>query len=39
MWGRPKGTMGKCKALETALSNKLLSSHEHLKKGISSPPL
>ena len=31
--------MGKCKALETALNNKLLSSHEHLKKGIFSPPL
>jgi hypothetical protein len=29
--------MGKCKALETALNNKLLSSHEHLKKGIFSP--
>ena len=31
--------MGKSKALETALNNKLLSSHEHLKKGIFSPPL
>ena len=30
--------MGKSKALETALNNKLLSSHEHLKKGIFSPP-
>ena len=30
--------MGKCKALETALNNKLLSSHEHLKKCIFSPP-
>ena len=30
--------MGKCKALETALNNKLLSSHEHLKKGVFSPP-
>ena len=31
--------MGKSKALETALNNKLLGSHEHLKKGIFSPPL
>ena len=38
MWGSPEGTMGKCKALETALNNKLLSSHEHLKKGVFSPP-
>ena len=30
--------MGKCKALETALNNKLLSSHEHLEKGVFSPP-
>ena len=30
--------MGKSKALETALNNKLLSSHEHLKKGVFSPP-
>ena len=29
--------MGKSKALETALNNKLLSSHEHLKKGLFSP--
>ena len=29
--------MGKCKALEIALNNKLLSSHEHLKKGLFSP--
>ena len=34
----PKGPMGKSKALETALNNKLLSSHEHLKKGVFSPP-
>ena len=31
--------MVKCKALETALNNELLSSHEHLKKCIFSPPL
>ena len=31
--------MGKSKALETALNNKLLSSHEHLKKGVFFPPL
>ena len=30
--------MGKSKVLETALNNKLLNSHEHLKKGIFSPP-
>ena len=29
--------MGKSKALETALNNKLLGSHEHLKKGLFSP--
>jgi hypothetical protein len=38
MCTQPKGPMGKCKALETALNNKLLSSHEHLKKGVFSPP-
>ena len=38
MWGSPKGPMGKSKTLETALDNKLLSSHEHLKKCIFSPP-
>jgi hypothetical protein len=38
MWRSPEGTMGKCKALETALNNKLLSSHEHLKKVFSLPP-
>ena len=37
MCTQPKGPMGKCKALETALNNKLLSSHEHLKKGVFSP--
>ena len=37
MWVQPKGTMGKCNALETALNNELLSSHGHLKKGIFSP--
>ena len=31
--------MGKSEALETALNNKLLSSHEHLKKCVFSPPL
>ena len=31
--------MVKSEALETALNNKLLSSHEHLKKGVFSPPL
>ena len=30
--------MGKSEALETALNNKLLSSHEHLKKCVFSPP-
>ena len=35
---QPKGIIGQCKALETALNNKLLSSHEHLKKHIFSPP-
>ena len=29
--------MGKSEALETALNNKLLSSPEHLKKGVFSP--
>ena len=37
MCTQPKGHMGKSKALETALNNKLLGSHEHLKKGIFSP--
>ena len=37
MCTQPKGTMGKSKALETALNNKLLSSHEHLEKGVFSP--
>ena len=32
MWVQPKGTMSKCKALETALNKELLSSHGHLKK-------
>ena len=30
--------MVKCKALETALNDKILSSHEHLKKVVFSPP-
>ena len=30
--------MGNSKALETTLNNKLLGSHEHLEKGLSSPP-
>ena len=37
MCSQPKGPMGKSKALETALNNKLLGSHEHLKKGLFSP--
>ena len=37
MCTQPKGPMGKSKALKTALYNKLLSSHEHLKKGLFSP--
>ena len=32
MCTQPNGHMGKSKALETALNNKLLGSHEHLKK-------
>ena len=39
MCTQPKGPMGKSKALETALNNKLLGSHEHLKKCVFSPPL
>ena len=38
MCTQPSGHMGKSKALETALNNKLLGSHEHLKKGIFFPP-
>ena len=34
---QPKDHMSKSKALETALNNKLLGSHRHLKKGIFSP--
>ena len=37
MCTQPKGTIGKCKALETALNKKLLSSHEHLEKCLFSP--
>ena len=37
MCTQPKGHMSKSKALETALNNKLLGSHEHLKKCIFSP--
>ena len=39
MWVQSKGTIGKCKALKTALDKKLLSSHEHLKKRLFQPPL
>jgi len=39
MCTQPNGHMGKSKALETALSNKLLGSHEHLKKGLFSPSI
>ena len=35
--GESRGPMSKSKALETALDNKILSSHAHLKKGIFSP--
>ena len=37
MCTQPEDHMSKSKALETALNNKLLGSHEHLKKGPFSP--
>ena len=38
MCTQTNGPMGKSKALVTALNNKLLGSHEHLDKGLFSPP-
>ena len=37
MCTQPKGPRGKSKALETALNNKLLGTHEHLKEDPFSP--